>query len=365
MQLSLRGIGMAFNHRQTNISKGVALLLLIWHHLFFNRPDMYSRFSSMGIFQGVPIECWIASFSKVCVAIFLLLSGYGMYISYKKEQEAIFCWRAIRRDFYFIKRHLLKQMFNYWFIFIIFVPIGIFFNRKISNIYENNILFGVLDFLGLSNIFSTPSANNSWWFVSLIIILYILFPLLARVIEWFPEWVFMFSLSILLIPNLTSLPIVGEYLVWLPPFLFGMILAKYSLLERIRNKIQSILKGLMLSLTLILFFAVMRILLNKLGMHTAIFDSFFSFSIVLFSYLVLSRVPFISNGLELLGKYSGDIYMFHIFITEYFFREQIYGFRYPALIFIMTVIICIIIALLLSRLKKVTRYNVLINNVLL
>lgn len=31
---------MDFDKRQTNIAKGVAVLLLLWHHLFYDDPDL-------------------------------------------------------------------------------------------------------------------------------------------------------------------------------------------------------------------------------------------------------------------------------------------------------------------------------------
>ena len=73
-----------FDIRRTNIPKGVALLLLLWHHLFYNSPQYYNSFTSLYVFHGVPIECQIARFCKVCVAIFLVLSGYGLTKSFSK-----------------------------------------------------------------------------------------------------------------------------------------------------------------------------------------------------------------------------------------------------------------------------------------
>lgn len=82
----------SFDRKQTNISKGVAVLLLLWHHLFFNSETKYDQFTSLFSFHGVPIECLLADFCKVCVAIFLFLSGYGLYKSYcqyiKKEYKS-------------------------------------------------------------------------------------------------------------------------------------------------------------------------------------------------------------------------------------------------------------------------------------
>ena len=76
---------MAFDKRQTNIAKGLAVLLLLWHHLFFQEPELYNKFTSLLIVRTVPIECFLSRFCKVCVAMFLFLSGFGLYKSWCKN----------------------------------------------------------------------------------------------------------------------------------------------------------------------------------------------------------------------------------------------------------------------------------------
>ena len=82
---------MLFDKRQTNIAKGLAVLFLLWHHLFFNSPDNYSLFYSMFSIKGIPAESFFADFCKVCVAVFLVLSGYGLHKSWER-----YCARIIR-----------------------------------------------------------------------------------------------------------------------------------------------------------------------------------------------------------------------------------------------------------------------------
>lgn len=128
-----------FDKRQTNIAKGIAILLLLWHHLFFNNPEAYDLFSSFFIIKGIPIESLISTIFKVCVAVFLFLSGYGLYISYNSFTKKVINSKNkynIKYDFVFIKNHLLKLMSNYWIIYIIFVGMGFFFNRNPIEIYN-------------------------------------------------------------------------------------------------------------------------------------------------------------------------------------------------------------------------------------
>ncbi len=58
--------------------------------------------------------------------------------------------------------------------------------------------------------------------------------------------------------------------------------------------------------------------------NTYKFDAVFALSIILFAFLVLSRIPALNRILEELGKYSGSIFMFHTFIYSYYFKDFIY-----------------------------------------
>lgn len=93
---------MTFDKRQTNIAKGVAVLLLLWHHLFYNDPKNYGKFISVLNINNVPIECLIAILCKICVAIFVFLSGYGLFRSYEKYVLQYYRKQNIKHDLIFI-----------------------------------------------------------------------------------------------------------------------------------------------------------------------------------------------------------------------------------------------------------------------
>ena len=71
-----------FGKIETNISKGVAILLMLWHHLFLF-PDRLIGVSFISIAPTwvITSEARIADFGKICVAVFLCLPGYGFYES--------------------------------------------------------------------------------------------------------------------------------------------------------------------------------------------------------------------------------------------------------------------------------------------
>ena len=65
----------------STVIKGIAILLMLFYHLFnYDNAEACINFFHMG---GVPLASWLA---RACnpVAIFLLLSGYGLACKYEK-----------------------------------------------------------------------------------------------------------------------------------------------------------------------------------------------------------------------------------------------------------------------------------------
>ena len=107
--------------------KGIAILLLLLHHLFYVQSGLYK---DINIF-GIPVIQQIAIGCKSCVAIFVFISGYGLSVKYNRTQINI-------KDFY--KRRFIKLYLNYWLIWIVFVPVGIFyFGRTMDVIYHEHV----------------------------------------------------------------------------------------------------------------------------------------------------------------------------------------------------------------------------------
>ena len=87
--------------------KGIALLLLMWHHLF--GVEYLSGWSA--IIPGTEGASYVTGASgKICLAIFLFCSGYGLYKSYVSKETP--------SKTYILKR-LAKTLIPYWIVMII------------------------------------------------------------------------------------------------------------------------------------------------------------------------------------------------------------------------------------------------------
>lgn len=344
----------SFDKRQTNIAKGVALLLLLCHHLFLEEGG----YTPLVVINGVSVAGILSSLGKVCVAIFLFLSGYGLYKSFTKYKLSIIHENKgarIKSKIKYVICHLLKLLSDYWFVYIVFVPLGLLFGRSFLEIYHYNPLYFFVDFLGLSYLpfKGNFTMNATWWFMSIIIVYYIIFPVLYKIQAYSNELLLCMGIAVLLLP----LPNFRELNTYLFPFVLGMYISKEDGIVRLGEKLGGTINKLMCSLLAVSAFACFRFVVFGVN------DGLFGFSIILFSFLILSRIPVLNKVLEELGKYSGLIFMFHTFIIGYYFSDYIYWFKYPILIYLVTVVVCYLVARLLTIVKRVIRYDRLFEKV--
>ena len=124
----------------------------------------------------------IGVWCKVCVAIFVFLSGYGLTVSADKSG-------GIGNVWHFYAHRYLKLMINYWFIYLIFVPLGVFaFGRTFDVVYHGSLLRPLWDIIGLHYAITGDEFgyNPTWWFYSCIILLYAFYPLFYKFRDfWF------------------------------------------------------------------------------------------------------------------------------------------------------------------------------------
>lgn len=196
--------------KESNALKGVALILLLIHHLFYIQNGLYDDVHLFG--TQINFVLIFANVCKVCVAIFVLLSGYAC----AKTVEI-----ASAKDVVSFYRRRFKKLFvNYWFIWLLFVPAGVFiFDRTFHDVYAEPVVRNfLLDFFGLINATGQLGYNATWWFYSCIIMLYALFPLIAYVESKWP-W----SIIVLLPASAVLAFVRCKYLMPISSYLFPFV----------------------------------------------------------------------------------------------------------------------------------------------
>ena len=325
-----------FSIRQTNIAKGIACILLLIHHLFYS-PKSYDDFTSLCLIGDVPLESIFAVMCKVCVAIFLLLSGYGVNesINHKLKSTNLNSASVITRK---SLRLLWKLWANFAFIFIIFVPWQFLTRNPYSSVSDF-----AADALGLADLLNTPTMNKTWWYISLALLSYLAVLFYKPILNKYRGLAFVIA-GIFFVLYI----VLGDNLFLCYIFMFGMQASEIGIMNRLtKRKAKRIYKWIM-CLSLVAITAILRYIVP------AWMDMLFAFSIILFSYVCISEVKFLSNTLELIGKHSANIFMFHSFIYVYNFKEIVYAPKYAPLISIAFVIECLIISIAIEYIKKIT-----------
>lgn len=315
----------------TNASKGMALMLILWHHLFYEKPE-----SGWLVFQT-------ALLAKVCVGIYVVLSGYGLAESIKHKALDV----AV-----FYKRRLVKLYLNYWFIALLFIPIGVFFmGRTLGDVFGENAYGGLLiQMLGL-HMFTSVSYgyNATWWFMSLIIVLYAIFPLAFFATKKFGLWFLAFCAVLLFVP----IPLVND---WIFPFVVGIWLSQKDGFVKIFAWLDAFgAKRWLILGVLTLFVAWYR--QNGWLFDSIRADTFFGILLIVLTTELALASTSSRKVLEFIGVHSFNIFLFHTFIYYYYFPTFIYGFGNPVLIFAVLLGVCLLISVGIEKLKEVIGFN--------
>ena len=332
-----------FTIQCTNIAKGIAILILLFHHLGLN--------TYLNVFEETSVIYTIAQNFKVCVAIFLILSGYGLNASFNKKFDGKNYWKYSVK---FSLRHLLKLLINYWIIFVLFVSFGHFTGiRTIQEVYgENHLIRNVLlDFLGISSPCGTPKYNLTWWFMGLIIVIYISFPIWKIALKKCPVILFVFAVFIYKTELFSFYNSINEYLIY---FVVGMLFSEYYLFD----KLKEIMQPKWLEIISAILCMVMCFYLRTQD-KTVLYNALASLSIIVFGNSVICYSgSLIKKGFEILGKHSSNMFMLHTFLYSYFFADFFMSLKKWYIMYVVLVALSLLISVLIELIKKLVRVTI-------
>lgn len=152
----------SFDFQKSSMVKGIALIFLLFHHLFFWGDNSINELVNLNV-NPSPLSYYylykIAESLKICVGIFIFISAYGIT---RKSMNYSLAYNL--KDSF---RRYIKLYSNYFFIFLIIMLIGFISSNNHFQVWDNNIMYFIYDLLGLSYVFGTPTYNYTWWYMSL------------------------------------------------------------------------------------------------------------------------------------------------------------------------------------------------------
>ncbi|MFA9463687.1 MAG: acyltransferase family protein [Velocimicrobium sp.] len=325
-----------FSKKDTQIAKGVAILLMVYHHLFaYNRiPKTY-----IPLLPTVPLDLIsvLSKFGTICISIFMLLTGIGFF--YVSQALPFKKWRI---------QHFLRFLFHYWLIFLLFIPVGfLIFHRS----FHWNEFF--LNFFLLSD-----SYNMEWWYIRVYLELLLFSPWIIKYIRQST----ILSLSTTLIMSLIGYflhescfyvnPFIKElstFLLWQLFFYLGFQIACHQFFHHLFQFVCKLnLNHLWFSFIILSFCIVVRqepLIASKLK-DPILAPLFLFFSVRMTKQLHLQKL------IAYFGKHSLNIWLTHTFFCYYYLTNIVLLPHISILIFIWLLLLSLLSSHIINGIEE-------------
>lgn len=216
---------MEITKEHTAIIKGVAICLMLWHHLFLQN-ESYGAFIQ-----------WTGLVGKVCVALFLFVSGYGLVKTYEQrvKNKVLGFKNKIIQSFLFLVRRFWKFYLSYWPMMICVIIVGVLCGYSLSDAYAGLNPWKRLgiEVVGLNGWYSYL---GPWWFNKLIIQLWALFFIFYLLLH--NKWISVLGgIALLLCEQFDLIPLFCFQEGGVFTFFLGMMMAKFDWVQPVKWQI--------------------------------------------------------------------------------------------------------------------------------
>ena len=350
---------MTFDKSDSQAMKGVAILMMLFHHCYFtkDRFEQYDvDFFPFSIYSAMDV----AAFFKICVAIFVFISGYGIMVSMQKCSGSRLAGRKN------IAGRYISLMAGYWFVYALSLIAVAFIKPSMFGVYDVKGNAGdytvnlLLDALGLANLFGTPTLNSTWWYMSFALIIVAVVPIFIEIYKRYG------AISLLVICFfLRYVYALNNFDMtrYFPILALGIICADRNYLGRIKQKkwvrigfFDYLFKLIVYSVILYLLYYI-RIRNRIDGSITEVRDGIVPLYVIFYCYVILFPIKPLKKFLEFMGRHSMNIFLTHTFIRYYFFGDFIYSFKNAYLITLVLLVTSLALALAVYGLQKLVRFD--------
>ena len=350
--------------KASSIAKGIAILMMLMHHLFFSAERIATNGHGQDIIFLPFTMAQVVTFSKclkICVAVFVFITAYGTFKQISKQIDA--CPKTDpsavgKTSSRYALEHIVKLLVNFWVVFIPFVALGCFVSKyNLVSVYADEDIFEsafnfLADFFGMAAMFDTPTFNPTWWYMSLALLLIVIMPalvLLARRIGG----VCLLGLSIAF-PLLTGLKMESTFWLYAPTVAMGIMFAQYDLFSKLDFGLKEGDKA-----KRVVLFVVYTCLLLALAYvrrragYVYVFNPICAVGVCQIARLIEP----VSVVFNFFGKHSMNIFFMHTFFYSRYFGAFVYSFHWFGLVFIVLAGASLLCSIAIEFCKKVLRIN--------
>lgn len=344
-----RTVKAKFEKRDTLAVKGVAILLMLFYHLFESQELLVTLHVDHRPFSQ-ELFLILSGYGNICVALFVFLSAYGITKGLMADETERYDFAGSLRKAG-IRCLKLVGSFAVMYASVNVLWFSHFDYIKLYGGGWQGGMFAVLDMLGLAEIFDTPTLNMTWWYMEIAIVIIFLIPLIYPAVKKAGRYLIV---PALLLPSVLQMGNNTEryYLV----MLLGAVAAKEGWLEKLFSL--RLKKGWKFVISMVLL-AMSVLVRQNFMVHTYflwILDAPIALFLCWFVGEFISGIPGLSHGLVFLGKYSMNMFFVHTFFYMSLFRGFIYSFRYAGVIFLVLTGVSLAYSVVLELIKSGGRF---------
>lgn len=317
-----------FDAKESQIIKGIAILIMVFHHLFGNQEWILEGNEFISIPLGeYSLEYYVGVFGKICISIYAFLSGYGLYASYQRKKQNL--GMVLKRAF--------SVLLNWWLIVVLcFLPLALMCKQQM----DAKVLLGNLLLV-----------NNTWCPFSDYLLFYVIAILTFPGVYWILNKVnkplfFFLGMPLvgmvlrkvvdLTIPQGVLYQLVYFYVLYLPFVVAGSCVYQSGAFLKIHRWLKE-KKWSKIGIKVILLLALIPI--RWLSGNKLMLDSFFATVMV---FLLVELIQGKEHNLcfrvlNFLGKHSTNIWFLHAVFFFSFAEHTQWILYFPRVPFLITV----------------------------
>ncbi len=321
-------------------------MMMLWLHLFGYYDTVEQCSNYLTFWNGDHLAYVLKKLCSMCVPIYVFLGGYGLtktYISTISSQYASI--NNVRR--------VLALYANFWIVFLLSYPIGCILN---PSLFLNNPFEIFANAIAFDSTF-----NGAWWFLFPYVLITLASARLIKflkdanrnkIICYFVATIALFVIAYVRLEDIDSHDFISliEVNIWrtsgmLLMFGIGIMFALHNVVERFPLPKNNI----------ILWIILIALILLKLSLGAA---SLLHPPFVLVMTLIWCRLQhgkYITTFLTFMGKHSTNLWLTHYFFFAYIAHGEIYGLKYPIVIFLVLVIVSILTSMVIDVINKPIR----------
>lgn len=322
-----------FSKDDIQSTAGAGVLMMLFYFLFSASSILEQLNINFFPLKGDAV-IKLAGASASSVSLFFFLFSYIMTEKTvhvrKRERDTDKIWPDIMYQFW------SRYAFLYCITFFCAV---IFTRQSASSIYgfdKVTPVYILLDFFGLSGLFSTPTLNSTWTMVAFVYFLITAIPCFARV---FWRKIDTVCIAVALVLPFLGLEKGSVFFTYIFTVLFAVLAVRHNVVGYIKTKFNSV-KGIMFLYVILACISVILLYARvKIPAMIYLVDPVFSVCICIF----VSSIPIkkIKHGMAFIGKYSLSILLIGRLVINTYLTEWIYSFHNFIAVWLGAVLICL------------------------